>query len=65
MNRHRNVHITAEVASLEKAADTGFKSLDELRAIIRMAGELDASLGIPFPKRTRREKPADDRGSEP
>ena len=65
MTRHRNVHITAEVASPEKAADTGFKSLDELRAIIRMAGELDASLGIPFPKRTRRKKPADDRGSEP
>ena len=65
MNRHRNVHIAAEVASPEKAADTGFKSLDELRAIIRIFGELDASLGIPLPKRTRRKKPADDRGSEP
>ncbi len=65
MNRHHNVHITAEVASPEKAADTGFKNLDELRALIRIVGELDASLGIPLPKRPRRKKPADDRGSEP
>ena len=52
-------------ATIAKHDGPGFKSLDELRAIIRMAGELDASLGIPFPKRTRRKKPADDRGSEP
>ena len=64
MNRHRNVHITAE-ASPEKAADTGFKNLDELRALIRIFGELDAGLGIPLPKRPRRKKPAYDRGSEP
>lgn len=43
----------------------GFKSLDELRTFIRIACEWDASLGIPLPKRPRREQPADDRGSEP
>ena len=55
---------TASVYSPD--ADAGLHwSLDELRALIRIVGELDASLGIPFPKRTRRKKPADDRGSEP
>jgi hypothetical protein len=43
----------------------GFKSLDELRTFIRIASECDPSLGIPLPKRPRREAPADDLGSQP
>jgi hypothetical protein len=65
MNRHHNVRLTAEAASPENAADVGFKCLDELRTFVRIACEWDASLGIPRPKRLPREKPADDRGSEP
>jgi len=62
MNRHHNVHRTAGAV---KTANAGFKSLDELRTLILIAGEWHANLGIPRPTQPLREQPAQDLGSEP
>jgi hypothetical protein len=41
----------------ETVATVGFKSLAELRAVIRIYSELGDTVGIPLPKSLRHEKP--------
>ena len=65
MKRRDAPRIIREQNESKHVARTGFKSLAELRMIIRIVGELSARLGIPLPKRLRREAPEKDAGSEP
>jgi hypothetical protein len=57
MKRRDDPRTSTTRAHGEAVASVGFKSLAELRAVIRIYSELSDTVGIPLPKSLRREKP--------